>query len=401
MFATRTTWRLTPNRLSRLLDEFRQQGRAYIDLTESNPTRCGFSYDADAILKSLADPRALLYEPDPRGLRQAREAVVGYYAESGLHLTAEQVFLTTSTSEAYSYLFRLLADSGDSVLVPHPSYPLFEFLAALSDLRLVPYPLVYGDGWAIDLAAVRASVVQSDGRARGIVVVHPNNPTGSYVSQTELNGLIEISSQHSLALIADEVFRDYAFAPQVGRVITHAAETRVLTFTLSGLSKIAALPQMKLAWMVVNGPREMLAGALERLEIVADTYLSVSAPLAHALPSLLDMRRAIQPQILERIRSNLHRLDEQITSDSPVSRLRAEGGWYAVLKVPATRPDEDWAVELLSEDAVLVHPGHFYDFSSEGHLVISLLPPAEMFREGIRRLLARFAGQTLDDGRPL
>jgi hypothetical protein len=214
-----------------------------------------------------------------------------------------------------------------------------------------------------------------------------------------LNGLIEISSQHSLALIADEVFRDYAFAPQVGRVITHAAETRVLTFTLSGLSKIAALPQMKLAWMVVNGPREMLAGALERLEIVADTYLSVSAPLAHALPSLLDMRRAIQPQILERIRSNLRRLDEQITPDSTVSRLRAEGGWYAVLKVPATRPDEDWAVELLSEDAVLVHPGHFYDFSSEGHLVISLLPPAEMFREGIRRLLARFAGQTLGDGR--
>jgi aspartate/methionine/tyrosine aminotransferase len=318
--------------------------------------------------------------------------VARYYAEREAIVSPEQIFITASTSESYSFVFRLLSNPGDAVLVPRPSYPLFEFLGGLNDLQLVPYPLRHHDGWEIDLDALAAAVRREQGRVRAIVVVHPNNPTGSFVSRRELGDLMNVCARFSLALIADEVFADYAFVPQPDRLPSHAAERRALTFTLSGLSKISALPQMKLAWIVVNGPSGLLRQALSRLEIIADTYLSVSAPLAYALPKLLEMRHTIQPQILERIRSNLVRLDEQITAGSPVSRLAAEGGWYAVLKVPATRSDEDWAIELLSQDSVLVHPGHFYDFTSEGHLVISLLPPAEVFREGIRRSLTRIAG---------
>jgi len=389
MFAARTNWPLAPNRLSQLVEDFRREGRPFLELTESNPTRCGFNIHAQETLNALADPRSLTYEPDPRGLLAAREAVVGYYAEHGVPLDPAQVFLTTSTSEAYSYIFRLLADPGDAILVPRPSYPLFDFLAGLNDLELIPYPLSYHDGWRIDLNAVASRLSSASKKLRTILVVHPNNPTGSYVSREDLQVLLKYCREHELALVADEVFSDYAFAEDASWVTSHAGISNALTFTLSGLSKISALPQMKLAWVIVNGPPDLLREAEARLEVVADTYLSVSAPLAHALPTLLETRRSLQPQILERVRSNLSWLDEELTPQCPVDRLRAEGGWYAILRVPSTRADEDWAIELLSRDAVFVHPGHFYDFPSEGHLVISLLPPSEVFQEGIRRLLTR------------
>jgi alanine-synthesizing transaminase len=399
MFARRTHWTLAPNRLSRLIDGLRAQGREIIDLTESNPTQCGFTYPGDDILGTLADPRVLGYEPDPRGLLPARGAVARYYAELGFEIAPRQIFLTTSTSEAYSYIFRLLADPGDTVLVPRPSYPLFEFLGTLNDLNLIPYPVRYHDGWGIDIAALAGAIAAGQGRARAVLVVHPNNPTGSFVSQRELNALVAFARDHGLAVIADEVFRDYGFDSRGERVPTHAGETNALTFTLSGLSKISALPQMKLAWIVVNGPPDLLASALARLEIIADTYLSVSAPQAHALPALLDMRRAIQPQIMERLRENLRCLDDHLAPPSPVNRLKCDGGWYAVLRVPATRSDEDWAVDLLEEERVLVHPGHFYDFPGEGHLVLSLLPVPGIFRTGIAKLLAYIAGRTQETGR--
>lgn len=392
MFATRTNWPLAPNRLSRMVDALRRDGRTFLDLTESNPTRCGFEFDAPEVLRALADPRSLTYEPDPRGLLPGREAVIRYYAERGVVLDPAQVFLTTSTSEAYSYIFRLLANPGDAILVPRPSYPLFDFLAGLNDLVLIPYPLTYHDGWRIDLNGLATSLSNTARKVRAILVVHPNNPTGSFVSREELQSLLRHCREHDLALVADEVFSDYAFASDAARGASHAGISEALTFTLSGLSKISALPQMKLAWVIVNGPPDALREAEARLEVIADTYLSVSAPLAHALPTLLDSRRILQPQILERVLSNLRWLDEQLTPACPVDRLRAEGGWYAILKVPSTRSDDDWAIELLSRDGVFVHPGHFYDFPSEGHLVISLLPPSEAFREGIRRLLARVAG---------
>ncbi len=395
MFSSRTSWSLTPNRLSEQFEERRRQGLAVFDLIESNPTRCGFIFDSQEILGALADPRSLTYEPDPRGLLSARLAVVGYYAERGVELDPEQIFLTSSTSEAYSYVFRLLADPGDNILVPRPSYPLLDFLVRLSDLELSPYPLEYDQGWHIDLESVAASVNPG---TRAILVIHPNNPTGSFVRRGELQFLLDCCKKRRLVLIADEVFVDYAFAPDNDdprgkkygqRVISHAGTSEALTFTLSGLSKISALPQMKVAWMVVNGPAEDLGTALARLELITDTYLSVSGPVAHALPELLEARRSLQPQILKRVRLNLRWLDEQLSRDSPLSRLKVEGGWYAILKFPAIRSDEDWAIELLRQDGVLVHPGHFYDFPSEGYLVVSLLPATEIFEQGIAKILAR------------
>jgi alanine-synthesizing transaminase len=387
MFSSRTDWHLAPNRLTRQLEERRRQGLPVLDLTESNPTRCGFAPGPE-ILKLLQDQRSLTYEPDPRGLLSARQAVCDYYAARGVSVKPEQVFLTTSTSEAYTYVFRLLADPGDKVLVPHPSYPLFDFLAGINDLQVVSYPLLYRHDWRIDLDGVRDQWAQG---ARAMMVVHPNNPTGSFVKPCELDFLAECCRQSQGALIADEVFADYPLEAGEDRVPSHAAVSKMLTFTLSGLSKVSALPQMKLGWMVVSGPERELETALERLEVIADTYLSVSAPLAYALPALLELRKTVQPRMLERLRSNLCWLDQQVASCPEVARLKVDGGWYAVLKVPQTVGNEYWAVDLLEADGVLVHPGHFYDFPDDGHLVISLLTDEDIFREGAGRLLARIS----------
>lgn len=388
MFAQRTNWRLTPNPLTVAIEEFRKRGLPFLDLTESNPTRCGFAYDTQEILGALQDPQSLTYEPDPRGLLRARQAVAEYYAARGVKVDPPRIFLTTSTSEAYAYVFRLLANPGDNVLSPAPSYPLFDFLSKLNNIELAPYPLVYDDDWQIDLHALESRVTA---RSRAVLVVHPNNPTGSFVRTQELDWLAGMCARHSLALIADEVFADYPLSPAAAseRVVSHAAVSSVLTFTLSGLSKISALPQMKLAWLVVNGPAELLNDALNRLELIADTYLSVSAPLAHALPKWLEGRDAIQSQISKRTQENLRWLDQQLSPSSLVRRLKTSGGWYAILRLPATRTDEDWSLEFLRQDHVLVHPGHFYDFHSDGHVVLSLLPTTENFQAAVQKLLAR------------
>lgn len=415
MFSARTEWTFTPNRLALHLDERRRQGLPVLDLTESNPTRCAFEFDQQAILDLLRHPRSLIYEPEPRGLRSARAAVADYYAGRGAIVDPHQIFLTTSTSEAYSYVFRLLANPGDVVLTPRPSYPLFDFLTRLNDVEMVHYPLVapregdrrsffvgdtHGDAslagdrnWQIDLEAlgktVRAprAVGKCSPRVRAILAVHPNNPTGSFVKPRELDVLLDLCHRHHLALITDEVFADYTFAPTGSPAASHAGAARALTFTLSGLSKISALPQMKLAWLVVNGPPDELTAALARLEVIADTYLSVSTPLQHALPGLLALRRQVQPQILARVRQNLAWLDQRLADNPPVTRIPSEGGWYAILRVSTSRTDEDWAVELLTREGVMVHPGHFYDFDSEGQLVVSLLPAPGVFQEGMDRAL--------------
>jgi hypothetical protein len=385
MFSSRTNWSLSPNRLSELLRERRARGLPILDLTESNPTRCGFTIDGDEILAALHSPRALAYEPDPRGLRTAREAVAQYYSERGAQLDPDQIFLTTSTSEAYSFVFRLLANPGDKILAPQPSYPLFDFLGALNDVEVLPYPLVYDDGWQVDLNALAS---RCESRARAVLVVHPNNPTGSCIQKRELARMIEICRRHQAAIIADEVFADYGFAANAARVVTHAQNSEALTFTLSGLSKICALPQMKLGWIVVSGPPQLRSQAQARLEVIADTYLSLSAPVALATPAWLTQRAGIQAQILERVQANLHKLDELLAPGVPVSRLKVEGGWYAILRVPSTRSDEDWAAELLTQEGVSLHPGHFYDFPSEGFLVLSLLPAPEVFQDALGKVIS-------------
>jgi len=383
MFAKRTNWNLTPNRLSEALAAHRATGKPLIDLTVSNPTECGFEYDSAAILDTLRNPAALAYEPNPRGLDSARRAVACYYADRGENISVEDIFLTTSTSEAYSYIFRTLCDPGDELLIPSPSYPLFDFLAEIQDVNLVRYPLVYDDGWQIDFHALEQAITP---RTRGVIVVHPNNPTGHFVKRAEIMKLNSICSAREMAIIADEVFLDFAFEGE--RPASFAANRGAPTFTLSGLSKICGLPQMKAAWLIASGPQEWKREALARLEVIADTYLSVNAPVQLAIPKFLELRHAFQKQVIERVRRNLGELDRQLAAQQSVSRLKVEGGWCAVLRVPATGSDEDLAIDLLTTQGVSAHPGHFYEFPSDGHVVLSLLTPNEIFGGGTKRLLA-------------
>ncbi|MGB9103308.1 MAG: pyridoxal phosphate-dependent aminotransferase [Terriglobales bacterium] len=417
MFSSRTNWPLAPNRFSTALEKHRASGRELLDLTASNPTNLGLRYDAEAILASLANPNALEYRPDAKGMRVARDAVSAYYRERGAHIDPERLVLTTSTSEGYSFVFRLLCDPGDEVLVPAPSYPLFEFLADIQDVRLRPYPLFYDHGWHLDVHALTTAASE---RTRAIMLVHPNNPTGSYVKPAEAEQLIAICAQRGLALVVDEVFLDFAHAsgapplslaggPAVAPPLSLASAPAVapplsllglerqggefpntaptLTFTLSGLSKIAGLPQMKFAWIAVSGPEDLAQQAMARLEVIADTYLSANAPIQLAAPVLFAQRHDFHRQLMARIRANLAELDRQLAAQKPCARLQIEAGWYAVLRVPVTRSDEDLVIELLEQKSVLVHPGHFYDFPADGYLVVSLIAPEEEFREGLARLL--------------
>jgi len=408
MFASRTGWALEPNRFAAALERHRASGREALDLTESNPTRCGFAYDS-SLPAALGDAHGLAYDPHPKGLRVAREAVCSYYEQRGEHVDPENVILTASTSEGYSFLFRLLCDPGDEVLVPAPSYPLFELLASIQDVKLVSYPLIYDHGWQIDLHGLAEALTP---RTRAILVVHPNNPTGSFVKPADMDVLDALCRERELALIADEVFLDYTHdgvsrpsfaspyvAPPSRRLSRgrpartsgrrDAGATRqALTFTLSGISKICALPQMKLAWIITSGAPELARKALARLEVIADTYLSVGTPAQVALPEFLARRDGIQRQVKERVAANLGELDRQLAEQKVVTRLDVEGGWYAVLRVAATCSDEELAIDLLEQHSVIVHPGHFYDFPGEGYLVVSLITPADVFAEGIRRVLA-------------
>lgn len=386
MFTARTKWNLSPNELSIRLGQRRQAGLPIIDLTESNPTRCQFQYAKEEILAALSGPCSLSYAPQPKGDLPARHAVTRYYVEKGIRIDPEQVILTASTSEAYSFLFRLLADPDDTVLVPRPSYPLFDFLAALNDVRLEPYPLVYDTSWRIDLEALQAAITP---RSRALLVVHPNNPTGSFLHSEDIPTLMTLCRRHDLAIISDEVFSDYVFKRSAQSIASLAGISEVLVFALNGLSKLVGLPQLKLSWICANGPETLLQDALRRLEVIADTYLSVNTPVQCALPSLLAGRHAIQNQILTRVRSNRDYLLNKLGQTSPCQCLEVEGGWYAVLRVPRTHSEEEWALEMLDKDGVLVHPGYFFDFESEGYLVIGLLPPGEIFREGVERILAR------------
>jgi alanine-synthesizing transaminase len=409
-FSARTAWDVGESRLARALRERRERGREILDLTASNPTRCGFTYDEAGILAALGDRAALVYDPDPRGMRRAREAVCRYYAERDAEVGAEQIFLTTSTSEAYSWLFRLLCDAGDEVLIALPSYPLFDFLAQIEDVRLVPYPLVYDHGWQMDFAGLRERITP---RTKAIVVVHPNNPTGHFTKAEERRELERICAEKRLALIVDEVFLDYSYSPhhakpmRVGGPDSYAesgtplrgngsfVDTRsfgagdhpALTFVLSGISKIAALPQMKAAWIAAFGPERELKAALDRLEVVADTFLSMNAPVQFALPLWLAGCEPMQEQIRERTQANLRNLDQALLRNPAITRLEVEAGWYAVLRVPAMGGDEELAVRLVEERGVSVHPGSFLGFAGDGWLVVSLLGPEGEFRRGVEELV--------------
>ncbi|MDR3736978.1 MAG: pyridoxal phosphate-dependent aminotransferase [Acidobacteriaceae bacterium] len=372
-FAQRTNWNTEETALSRAHHARLRAGLPLADLTASNPTRCGFAYDAE-LLSGLADPQALKYDPQPRGLPSARQAVAAYYADHHVQASPEQIVLTTSTSEAYSFLFRLLCDPGSEILVPQPGYPLFDFLAVLDDVRLKAAPLVYDYGWQIDPEGFRRAVTPA---TRAVVLVHPNNPTGHFTKPWEAAELARLCREHGLALIVDEVFLDYSFGATPASFA--AGLEGVAVYVVSGLSKIAALPQMKAAWIVVTGPEH--DEALERLEVIADTFLSMNAPVQGAIPAWLAGRGKIQEQIRERVLLNLAELDRQLAMLPAVTRLCADGGWYAVLRIPALQPDEQTVLELLNR-GVWTHPGYFFGFAPAGWLVISLLAPADEFQTG-------------------
>jgi alanine-synthesizing transaminase len=359
-----------------LLAEKRLAGARILDLTESNPTRAGFEYPEREILAALGDARALRYDPAPRGLQSAREAVSDYYLRRGRTVPASDVLLTASTSEAYAYLIKLLADPGDEMLTPRPSYPLFEFLAGLESVQVRQYPLRYDGAWHVDFEALEQAATE---RTRAIVVVNPNNPTGSFLKRDESERLQTFASRRGIAILMDEVFLDYGFA-----ALEPPAADRALTFSMSGLSKIAGLPQMKLGWIAASG--EGHEAALERLELIADTYLSVATPVQVALPELLAQSEGLRAQIQGRTRANLAFLRSK-TARSELQVLNVEGGWYATLQVPRTRTEEEWALSLLQERDVLVQPGYFFDFESEAFLVLSLLTEQATFEEGVRRIV--------------
>jgi aspartate/methionine/tyrosine aminotransferase len=384
MFSARTRWDLTANRLASLGAARRAAGAPLIDLTQSNPTQAGIPYPPD-LLAPLSDPSALLYEPAPFGLRRAREAVAADYRRRGITMEADHVLLTASSSEAYAFLFKLLCDPGDTVVVPRPSYPLFEYLAGLESVGVEPYPLRYDGEWHVDLAALDHAVTD---RTRAVVVVNPNNPTGSYVKREEASRIQEIAARAEAAIVSDEVFADYPLRAGHGRVACLAAEGPALVFCLGGLSKSCGLPQLKLGWIAVSGPARARDEALDRLEVVADTYLSVGTPVQTALPALLGRRAELQAPIAARVAGNLDLLRRRVAAPCPVTLLEPEGGWYATLQVPATSTEEDLATRLL-QDGVLVQPGYFFDFPGEAYLVLSLLPAPDAFAQGIDRVLAR------------
>jgi alanine-synthesizing transaminase len=376
VFSHRTNWDLQPSRLSLALEHRRAAGLPVLDLTLSNPTVAGFDYDLADVANALAAGCSHAYAPVAQGLPTARQAVSLYYEQDhGVSLDPAHIVLTVSTSEAYSFLFRLLCDPGDEVLVCRPAYPLFDYLAELEDVALRPVGWLHDeDGWHLDTHALQLAFTA---RTKAVLLVHPNNPTGHFVSPRDRQWLDIWCAEHGLALIVDEVFLEYRL--QGGGPSFLASPSSALTFVLSGISKICALPQMKVAWIASHGPADLRDAALARLDVIADTFLSLSTPFQAALPSLLHIRRQIQPQILARLHANLTLLDERLAGEPLLTREEVEGGWYATLRLPSLTDSESSAVRLLQDTGVYVHPGHFFGFAGGGCWVISLLGPSAEF----------------------
>ncbi len=383
MFSSRFSWSLGTNQLTQLLAAKKNAGIEVNDLTLSNPTRAGFDYPTETLLAALSQPAVLQYEPEARGLIETRLAIANYYRERGQSIQPDQVFLTASTSEAYAWLFKLLTDQGDELLVPQPSYPLFEFLATFEGVTLVPYTLEYlhPSGWHIDYDSLKAAV---SAKTKAVIIVNPNNPTGSYLKQKEFSLLEEFCLQHKLALIVDEVFADYSLQEDAQRV-TDFSNARALTFVLNGFSKMLGLPQMKLGWVVACGEETLRVEAETRLEFIADTFLSVNTPVQLAAPRWLKMRAAIQAQILARLAANLNYLQAAF-ENSALRVLRVEGGWSAVVEIPRKLSEEELILKLLAEENLLLHSGYFFDFHREAYLIVSLLAPTKKFQQGLETI---------------
>jgi hypothetical protein len=385
MFSKRSNWKLAPNLIAQRLDQLKKSNVEILDLTESNPTRCKFAYLEANILAPFLNPGNITYEPSAKGLLSARQTIQSDYSKKEISLDTNNIFLTASTSEAYSVLFRLLLNPGERVLAPRPSYPLFDFLASLNDVTLDHYRLFYDGEWSIDMESVEKAL---RAETKAIILVHPNNPTGSFLKRNELSRLAQISKEKSIALISDEVFADFAFNTDSERVATVLENSEAAVFSLGGISKSLGLPQMKLAWIAAGGPTEFLHHARERLEVILDTYLSVNTPVQNALAHWFSKKAQIQANIQARISGNRAFLSKIISASSPCNLLNSEGGWYGILKLPKVLSEEEWVLKFLEENHVFVHPAYFFDFEEEAHIVMSLLPEPVIFQEGIKRILS-------------
>ena len=383
MFSSRTNWHPEHNRLTGLLELRRKNNKPIYDLTVSNPTESGIQYPEHEFLSALAQHQSLTYQPNPRGLYSARDSIAQNYRVKNITVDPSDIFLTASTSEAYSLIIKVLCNGGEHILVPQPSYPLFEYLAQINDAGLQHYHLFYDHGWNIDIDSIREAITPS---TRAITIVNPHNPTGMFIKKAEYQQIQELARQHQLSLIVDEVFIDYAFKDDENRYGSTPRETDILTFTLNGISKTIGLPQMKLGWIIVSGEQTIVTGAIKRLEILCDTFLSVNTPVQIALPKFFEFGKSVQRQIFERITSN-YGFAKEVVQNSPCTLLPAEGGWYATILVPKTMSDEEWAIELLNTCGVYLFPGYFFDFEVDGRLVVSLLTQPEIFAPAVNELV--------------
>ena len=374
-----------------MIDSLRKNGKPIIDLTISNPTECGIVYSEEEILSTFSNLSVFHYEPNPRGLLSARDAVCEYYKKKKIVVDPSSVFLTASTSEAYSIIFKLLCNTGENILVPKPSYPLFDYLAQLNDVQLRHYNLRYDGEWSVDVDSLKNCIVESlndfnIGKIKAIVIVNPHNPIGLFLKKDEYRAIKEIARQYKLAIIVDEVFIDYAFEKDESRITSTTGESEVLTFTLNGISKMMGLPQMKLGWIIVNGQQPIVNEAVERLEIICDTFLSVNTPVQVALPRLFDAGKIIQQNILARIRSNYSTLITQ-TLNTSCTALTTHGGWYGIIRIPRIKSEEEWALQLLEIKGVYLFPGYFFDFDEDGYLVVSLLIESIVFQKAVSEIV--------------
>lgn len=385
MFSKRFDYEIEDNRLSKLLKEKIDAGVEVFDLTESNPTKAGFEYDRTAILKSISDGRALIYEPNPQGLEIARKAITQYYLERNIRINTENIYLTSGTSEAYSFIFKLLTDPEDEILIPRPSYPLFSFIADMESVNVKYYDLIFekGNSWKINFDSMINEISK---KIKAIVLVNPNNPTGHFVKHEEINLLIKICKDNGIAIVCDEVFLDYDLEIEKENIMSFSEIKEVLTFTLSGLSKICGLPQMKLSWIIISGEENEVMEAKMKMDIISDTYLSVGTPIQWGAGELLKDRRIIQKQIRERITENYNFLKNNFDGKNISEVYRAEGGWYSILKIGKKIDEEILAYDLLDKKDVYIHPGYFFDFNEPGFIVVSLITLEKKFQEGIKRI---------------
>jgi alanine-synthesizing transaminase len=386
MFSKRFNYNIEENKISKLLKQKKSAGIEVLDLTESNPTKVHLEYNELDILKSISHPDSMKYNPNPKGIQTAREAISNYYKEKNVKVNENDIFLTSGTSEAYSFVLKLLTDPYDEILIPRPGYPLFSFIAEMESVKIQYYDLNYSDDgfWKFDFDSLKSSLTK---KSKAIICINPNNPTGNYIKKDELSELISICKEYNLALICDEVFMDYEIEVDKKNIFSFACNKDVLTFTLNGLSKICGLPQMKLSWIVVSGNRDKTEEAKSKLEIIADTYLSVGTPIQLALRSLFEGKELIQTKIRNRIIRNYNFLKEELLNRNNVELLNTEGGWYSVFRVKSDIDEESLTYSLLIEKNVYVHPGYFFDFKDEGYIVVSLLSPEEIFAEGMKRIL--------------